>query len=142
MTTKRRARLICATAIAAALFQSTRTLAIQATQPAATQAGIVLPDGPLTITITGVEGNVQARTSPDQKWQPAVVGQQFPEGSELRTSTKSAVRFSIGDNQVITLDRLGTIQILRANFANGKFITDLGMKYGRTRYDIEGAGRE
>lgn len=141
MITMRRNQLLCATAISAALFSSTTALARQATQPA-TQAGIVLPDGPLTITITGIDGTVQARTSPDQKWERAKVGQTFPEGTELRTSMKSAVRFSIGDNQVITLDRLGTVQILRANFENGKFITDLGMKYGRTRYDIEGAGRE
>ncbi|MBC8107630.1 MAG: hypothetical protein H7Z14_13650 [Anaerolineae bacterium] len=141
----RRSHMLCAAALSAVLFHSAPAFAVQATQQAtqpATQAGIVLPDGPLTITITGIEGNVQTRTSPDQKWERAKVGQQFPEGTELRTSMKSAVRFSIGDNQIITLDRLGTVQILRANFENGKFVTDLGMKYGRTRYDIEGAGRE
>jgi hypothetical protein len=37
---------------------------------------------------------------------------------------------------------LGTVKILRANFENGKIFTDLGMKYGRTRYDIETAGHE
>src|SRR2546421_56146 len=34
------------------------------------------------------------------------------------------------------------VEILRANFENGKVFTDLGMKYGRTRYDIEAAARE
>ena len=48
----------------------------------------------------------------------------------------------IGDDQTVTLDRLGTIQILRANFENGKVFTDLGMKYGRTRYDIESTARD
>jgi hypothetical protein len=138
----RRSHLLCAAVIGAALSISRAALAAQTTQPASTQAGIVLPNGPLTIMITGIEGTVQARPTPDQKWERVKVGQTFPEGTELRTSMKSAVRFSIGDNQIITLDRLGTVQILRANFENGKFVTDLGMKYGRTRYDIEGAGRE
>jgi hypothetical protein len=55
---------------------------------------------------------------------------------------RSAVRFTIPPDQTVTLDRLGTLQVLRANFENGKIMTDLGMKYGRTRYDIESAGRE
>lgn len=55
---------------------------------------------------------------------------------------RSAVKFMIGDDQTVTLDRLGTIQILRANFENGKVFTDLGMKYGRTRYDIESTARD
>lgn len=121
---------------------SSLVAARQATQPAAATQGIALPEGPLKITITGVEGIVQARRSSDQKWQRVEVGQVFDEGAELRTSNRSAVRFSIGDSQIVTLDRLGVVQILRANFENGKFITDLGMKFGRTRYDIEGAGRE
>ncbi|CAN5642257.1 hypothetical protein BH09PLA1_BH09PLA1_27630 [soil metagenome] len=145
-----RRRLSCIT-ISAALFsaaaqarQATNPIPNQATQPATQDAagGIVLPDGPLKITITGVEGMVQSRGGPDQKWERVQVGQTFGEGTEIRTAMRSAVRFSIGDNQILTLDRLGVIQVLRANFENGKFITDVGMKYGRTRYDIEGAGRE
>src|SRR5688572_2433048 len=117
------------------------SLAAQQTQPATTRE-FVLPEGPLRITITGIEGTVQWRPSPDQKWQRVQVGQVLDEGAELRTSSRSAVQFAIGDSQIITLDRLGVVQILRANFESGKFVTDSGMKFGRTRYDIEGAGRE
>ena len=135
--------ILARTAFASALLATSALLfAVQQTTAPATTQGIVLPDGPLKITITGVEGIVQARKSSDQKWQRVEVGQTFDEGAELRTSNRSAVRFSIGDSQIVTLDRLGVVQILRANFENGKFITDLGMKFGRTRYDIEGAGRE
>jgi hypothetical protein len=108
----------------------------------APSTGIALPEGPLKIKITGIQGRVQARTGPDQKWEAATEGMELSEGAELRTGPKSAVRFMIGDDQTITLDRLGTIQILRADFASGKVFTDLGMKYGRTRYDIESAARE
>ena len=67
---------------------------------------------------------------------------ELSEGAELRTNPKSAVQFTIPPDQIITIDRLTTMQILRANFKDGKIITDLGMKYGRTRFDIEAAGRE
>ncbi len=110
------------------------------TEPATTS--FALPEGPIKVTVTGVQGIVQYRTGADQKWTKAAEGVELTEGAELRTGPRSAVRFMIGDDQVVTLDRLGTIQILKANFANGKVFTDLGMKYGRTRYDIESAARE
>ena len=101
-----------------------------------------LPQGPIKVTIAKVQGIVQYRTGPDQKWQKAAEGVELSEGSELRTGPRSAVQFKIGDDQTVTLDRLGTIRILRAEFESGKVFTDLGMKYGRTRYDIESAARE
>jgi hypothetical protein len=96
----------------------------------------------LQITITGIEGIVQARSGPDQPWGKAQLGMVLNEGAEFRTGPRSAVRFTIPPDQTVTLDRLGTVQVLRSNFQNGKIMTDLGMKYGRTRYDIEAAGRE
>jgi hypothetical protein len=103
---------------------------------------VSLPPGPIKVTINTVQGIVQYRTGPDQKWQKAAEGVELSEGAELRTGPRSAVKFMIGDDQTVTLDRLGTIQILRANFENGKVFTDLGMKYGRTRYDIESTARD
>ncbi|HVT89821.1 MAG TPA: FecR domain-containing protein [Tepidisphaeraceae bacterium] len=111
-------------------------------QSTAPTSDLSIPEGPLQITITGVEGIVQARPSADQPWKRITVGAVLNEGSEFRTGPKSAVRFTIPPDQTVTLDRLGTVQVLRSNFQNGKILTDLGMKYGRTRYDIEAAGRE
>ena len=108
----------------------------------APSTNLTLPPGALTVKVTGVKGIVQFRTAPDQKWEKASEGTQLTEGAELRTGPRSAVQFMIGDDQVVTLDRLGTIQILRADFESGKVFTDLGMKYGRTRYDIDSAARE
>jgi hypothetical protein len=106
-----------------------------ATAPATAEA-------PLRIVINGIEGKFcQARTSPDADWQPAVVNMELQEGSELRTGFKSAIRFTILPDQVITIDRVTQVSIMRANFQDGKVITDLGMKYGRTRYDIDAEGR-
>jgi hypothetical protein len=120
-------RHLCLTILILGIIHSTLPAQTTATAPT---TGITLPEGPLQITITGVEGRVQARTGPDQPWAPATIGMELNEGAELRTGPKSAVRFSIGPDQVFTLDRLGAVQILRANFESGKIFTDLGMKYG------------
>lgn len=109
--------------------------------PAATQ-GAQTPDGPLTAVVTAFEGIVAVRPAPDAPWTKPTVGMQLQEGAEFRTGPKSAIQFQIPPDQTITLDRLGVVQLIRANFTDGKVITDLGMKYGRTRYDIEAAGRE
>lgn len=94
----------------------------------------------LEVIITGVDGIVQVRTADDQPWQPAVRGMKLNEGAEFRTGPRSAVRFMIPPDQIITLDRLGTVKVLQAIREKGRVKTDLGMKYGRTRYDIEAAG--
>ncbi|HEY1683272.1 MAG TPA: hypothetical protein VGG19_00795 [Tepidisphaeraceae bacterium] len=94
----------------------------------------------LTATITGVEGNVQEREDENSPWQKALVGMELNENGELRTGPRSAVRFTLPGGQTITLDRLGVIKILTAVEQNGKITTDLGLKYGRTRYDIKKAG--
>jgi hypothetical protein len=76
------------------------------------------------------------------QWVRAEIGMALNEGDEIRTGVRSAVRFVIPPDQTITLDRLGVVQLLRSNFQDGKYNTDIGMKYGRTRYDIEAAGRQ
>src|SRR5438045_8724120 len=94
----------------------------------------------LTATITGVEGIVQVRQNEDAPWQKATVGMKLSEGAEFRTGTKSAVRFEIPPDQTITLDRLGTVKLIEAVAKQEAVKTDLGMKYGRVRYDVEAAG--
>jgi hypothetical protein len=93
----------------------------------------------LTATITDVVGNVQEREGENQPWRTAVAGMEIGEGGEFRTAPRSAVRFTIPGGQTITLDRLGVMKILTAIEQNGKITTDLGLKYGRTRYDIRKA---
>lgn len=97
---------------------------------------------PIQATITGVEGIVQVRLAEDQPWQLARVDMVVGEGAEFRTGPKSAVRFVIPPGQTVTLDRLGTVKVLEAARSAGKIKTDLGMQYGRVRYDIEAAGEE
>jgi len=96
----------------------------------------------LTATITGIEGNVQVRTAADAAWQKAQIGMVLNEEAELRTGPRSAVRFTIPPDQTITVDRLGLVKVLQAVRDGGKFKTKIGMKYGRTRYEIEAAGQE
>lgn len=96
----------------------------------------------LQIEIAAVEGNVQVRAAEDQPWQRAKVGMIVDENAEFRTSLRSAVQIKIPPDQTITLDRLGTIKVVQAVNDSGKLKTKIGMKYGRTRYDIESAGQE
>src|SRR5207253_9517847 len=75
---------------------------LPSSNPATTR--IVVPEGPLKITVTAIRGLVQARTAADQKWAKAEVGQVLDEGAELRTGPRSTVQFSIPPAQTITLD--------------------------------------
>jgi len=93
-------------------------------------------------TITGVEGKVQVRMAEGQPWQDAKVGMMVDEGAEFRTGIKSAVRIEIPGGHTISLDRLGTMKLLDAVKSGNTIKTDVGMKYGRVRYDIEAAGEE
>jgi hypothetical protein len=94
----------------------------------------------LTATITGIEGIVQVRATEDAAWQKATVGMKLTEGAEFRTGPRSAVRFEIPPGQTITLDRLGTVKLIEAIQSGQSVKTDVGMKYGRVRYDVEAAG--
>jgi len=132
--------------LAAVSFVGFPALAIQntpATTPppaaTATTAPTTAPAGAVVLnaTITSAKGVVQVRQSEDQPWQPATVGMKMGQGAEVRTGLRSAVQFTIEPDQIITLDRLGTLKVLQAYLEPGKVTTDLGVKYGRTRYDIQ-----
>jgi hypothetical protein len=111
----------------------------QDTRPATTTGGAV----PLKGRITGVRGLVEVKLTEGAPWQAAKEGLIVDEGGEFRTGPRSAVQFVIEPDQTITLDRLGTVKLLTAvKQASGKTKTDLGMKYGRTRYDISAGGLE
>lgn len=137
-------RTFLATAVSAAL--ATPVLAVQATRPAtgpATATTAPAPGDALRAVITGVEGLVQVRAAEDQPWEMAKAGMVVGGGAEFRTGTRSAVRFTIPPGQTITLDRLGTCKVLEAvRTQSATFKTDLGMQYGRVRYDIEAAGEK
>ncbi|MEZ0267917.1 MAG: hypothetical protein ACAI43_24590 [Phycisphaerae bacterium] len=97
----------------------------------------------LTGRITALRGMVEIQPAEAAPWQPAKVGMVVPEGAAFRTGLRSAVQFVIDPDQTITLDRLGTVKLLTAyRQASGRTRTDLGMKYGRTRYDVAAGGVE
>ena len=138
-----------AMSIAVVAAATTTVQALQVTQPSASSPETTAPAAAtspavegLKATVTGVEGVVQVRAAEDQPWQKATVGMVLDQNAEFRTGPRSAVQFKIPPDQTITLDRLGTVKVLQAVNENGKIKTNLGMRYGRTRYDIEAAGRE
>lgn len=95
----------------------------------------------MKVIVTAINGMVQVRGSEDEPWQPAKLGMELTQGAEFRTGPRSGVQFVIPPDQVIILDRLGTMKVLTAiEQAGGKVRTDLGMKYGRTRYNIQAGG--
>ncbi len=93
---------------------------------------------PMKVIITGVEGELaEVRKSDADAWQPAKVGMVVGPDAEFRTGPKSAIRFIIPPKQTFTLDRMGTTKVLQAISGDGKVKTDVGMPYGRVRYDLE-----
>jgi hypothetical protein len=115
----------------AALFLVASIAQAQDTKPA---------DGKLSARITAVIGKVQVRESSEKPWKKAEVGMTLGEDAEFRTGPNSSVQFVIPPDQTIAIDRLTTVKLLQAAVKNGKITTEMGMKYGRTRYDIEEAG--
>jgi hypothetical protein len=110
-------------------------------QPSAT--GTTPTSRKLRATITAVRGLAEVRLHEDENWQPAKVGMIIDEDAEIRTGPRSAVRCTIPPDQTFTIDRLGVIKLLTVvRMSNGKIKTDLGMKYGRTDYDIAAGGVE
>lgn len=133
-TINRVRRIASAITLTAAAFAATPQVNAQTTAPADAAPQAVER---LSAKITSLKGVVQVRETEDQPWKPAEVGMTLGEGAEFRTGPRSAVQFVIPPDQTITLDRLGTIKLLQAALEQGKVTTDLGMKYGRTRYDIQ-----
>lgn len=116
---------------------------VLAAEPAttATSAPSTAPGDAISLNaiITSVKGIVQVRSKETDAWQKATVGMKLTEGAEFRTGLRSAVQFLIEPDQTITLDRLGTMKVLQAYQQRNKVTTDLGVKYGRARYDIQAA---
>jgi len=103
----------------------------------------------LRIIVVGLKGLVRVRLAEGQPWIKPTVGMAIGQGAQFRTGPRSAVVIRVGKDQTITLDRLGTIQVLRAiqekvgdapKDTTNK--TDVGMPYGRTRYRIEPSGTQ
>jgi hypothetical protein len=107
-----------------------------ATAPALAAEGVQSMRG----TITGIVGMVQVRNAGDAPWRKAEVGMAVDEQTEFRTGVRSAVRFELPGGHTISLDRLGVVKLLTAVRDSKKITTEVGMPYGRTRYDIEEAG--
>jgi hypothetical protein len=96
----------------------------------------------IKVTIGKVKGNVQVRRSENEAWQPAKEGAVLDAGAEFRTGLRSNVVLLIPPDQQITVDSLTNTTVLRAVREGGRVKTDLGMKYGRTTYEVEEAGVE
>jgi hypothetical protein len=114
-----------------------------ATQPAPAPGKAAASETlPLRVTVTAVQGMVQVRAAEDQPWKVAEPGMELGQGADFRTGPRSAVQFRIPPDQTITLDRLGTVKVINAVREAGTLKTDIGMRYGRTRFDVEGSGGE
>jgi len=125
--------------IFAMILQAPNELTLQspATAPATTQAA-----GTLKIVITAVDGLASVRENENAAWRPAKVGDELTQDAEFRTGPRGTIQFQIPPNQVVSVDRLTTLKVLTVLQQGGRVTTDLGIKYGRTRYDLEGGGLE
>ncbi len=112
-----------------------------AASPASGPAATAAPEA-MQVIVVEVQGTVRVRLDRDQPWQPAVPEMVVGQNAEFRTGPRSSVTCAIPPDQSFTLDRLGTVSVLEA-VRDGKTVkTDLALKYGRVRYDIEAAGVE
>ncbi len=96
----------------------------------------------LVATVAAVEGTVQVRDDENAAWRIAKAGMTFPVGGEVRTGPKSKLVFILPPEQMVTVDRLTQVKILDAARGSASFRSDLGMLYGRMRYDVEAGGLE
>jgi hypothetical protein len=96
----------------------------------------------MRVVITEVVGIARVRDDPSQPWRPATAGMELSEGAEIHTGVRSRVGVKLGDDQAFTIDRLGVTQLLRAKLVGGVNSTDVAVKYGKVRYEVEAAGRE
>ncbi len=93
-------------------------------------------------TITSVEGLANYRENETSPWKKAATGIELSESAELRTGPNGAIQLRIEPDQTIAIDRLTTVKLLKIFQQGNKAATDIGIKYGRTRYDLEGGGLE
>jgi len=135
---------LAATFVAAAAFSARPAMAMmQTTQATEPSTAMAAADGEhMTVTVTAVQGAVQYSTDNEQTWRPCTVGLALGEGATFRTALRSSVTFTLPPNQTITLDRAGKMTVLRALKDHGAYKTDVGMQYGRTRYEVQAAGIE
>jgi hypothetical protein len=130
-------------AAAAAALLPCSALAMQTTQALEPSTAMTAADGEhMTVTVSAVQGAVQYSTDNEQTWRPCTVGLALGEGATFRTALRSSVTFTLPPNQTVTLDRAGKMSVLRAVKEKGAFHTDVGMTYGRTRYEVQAAGIE
>lgn len=100
-----------------------------------------LPDGPLDIVVTAVEGTPQYRLPGQEVWQFAKVGERFKEGVEFRTGMRGTLQFLIEPQEYVRVDRQTSATVLRANVEDGMLKSNIGMKYGRLSSQVDAAGR-
>ena len=98
--------------------------------------------GDLKIVITAVDGLASVRENESATWKPAKAGMELTQDAEFRTGPRGTIQFKIPPDQTVSVDRLTTLKVLQLIQQGGKVTTDLGIKYGRTRYDLEGGGLE
>ncbi len=100
------------------------------------------PTIPLQAVVVAVKGRVQVRLNAKSPWVKPTKGMKLPSEAEVRTGVRGAIQLAIPPDESITVDRLTTITLLKLRQRGGKRQTDIGMKYGRTRYEVEKAGIE
>lgn len=95
----------------------------------------------LKVLITAVQGRAEYRISEPEGFKAVQVGQRFDEGVEFRTGRASSLQFLIEPQEVVRLDRLTSVTVLRANIENGIIKSDIGMTRGKLSAYVDVAAR-
>ena len=121
--------------------QLSRTVLVVLTAVFAAHGQTTQPVEPLTAQVASVAGSVfwaPAGTSPTETnaWKPANVGDEYAAGTQIKTSLRSSVVLTFGDDTVVKVERMTLASIDQFHKSATTKTTRLGLGYGAVRAGV------
>lgn len=91
----------------------------------------------LTISIVEVDGMASYRTPDAEKATRCKADTVVPMGSTFITGPSSSVIIAVGTDQIFRIDRMTEATVVRAEEGTEIIKTDLALKHGRIRFDVD-----
>ncbi len=91
----------------------------------------------LTISIVEVDGMASYRTPDAEKATRCKADTMVPMGSTFITGPSSSVIIAVGKDQIFRIDRMTEATVVRAEEGTEIIKTDLALKHGRIRFDVD-----
>lgn len=110
-------------------------------QPAAANAEPVAAEAvePLVIKVIGLVGRAGYKPVGAAKAKSITLGQVLEEGGEIQTPPRAQVQIQLGDQHTFIVDENSRVILREAVIKGEKATSNLGVPYGRVRFDITSA---